>query len=545
MRSVLVSVLASVVCTLGCGGSNPPQQSTVAPPPTVTPPPMVEIKVAPVGTGTGHVLSRPVGIDCPKTCTMEVPAGTAVDILPTADTTSGLRGFGGGCSGTNPCTVIASANRTVWVNFAHLAKLSVGVTNGDPTSTIAGGLTVTSVPAGMTCTATSCSGMFMMDEPVVLTAVPIGGSTFAGWSGVCTGAGDCTLTLTADTAAVATYKPPPPDDCLGVMPAMPGTPVERTLTPGTHSFCENAVSDQKGNVAVNLTGQGWILWSADGTSKGTVGAAAIWPQASGFQGVSISTTLTDALFVWASDGSVVQKTDLLPHDPAASSNEDLGFPAVTGGTVVLSQRCYMPPAPAVAKTDLFVSRFDEAGTLVSRSVNIGGDGCGYTFAISDALNRTLVLGVSGGTPTLFGIAKRLAARWLDRNGTPLTDWFDGGTDTIPAGIPFPMLRPMIGGGVLFPDVGSQQWVAFPSGQAKVDAAPKFVIKASDVAIVRGGKAYALFQSGSLELYSPAGKRCGSVQVRQGADLRVGADGTVIALSGPGSCTIDWWSALLK
>src|SRR6202022_5068736 len=119
----------------------------------------------------------------------------------------------------------------------------------DPPPPPPGGLPAPSAPAGMTCTATSCSGMFMVDEPVVLTAVPIGGSTFAGWSGVCTGAGDCTLTLTADTAAVATYKPPPPDDCLGVMPAMPGTPVERTLTPGTHSFGEKEVTDQRGNVA--------------------------------------------------------------------------------------------------------------------------------------------------------------------------------------------------------------------------------------------------------------------------------------------------------
>ncbi|KJU86983.1 protein containing DUF1566 [Candidatus Magnetobacterium bavaricum] len=59
--------------------------------------------------------------------------------------------------------------------------------------------TVTSSPSGIDCGST-CSGSFLKDTSVTLTATPDAGkATFTGWSGDCTGSSStCTVTMTAD-----------------------------------------------------------------------------------------------------------------------------------------------------------------------------------------------------------------------------------------------------------------------------------------------------------------------------------------------------------
>jgi hypothetical protein len=65
--------------------------------------------------------------------------------------------------------------------------------------------TVGSVPAGITCGAT-CSASFNNGTTVTLTAFPASGSTFTGWSGAgCSGAGDCSVTVTGATSVTATF----------------------------------------------------------------------------------------------------------------------------------------------------------------------------------------------------------------------------------------------------------------------------------------------------------------------------------------------------
>ena len=68
--------------------------------------------------------------------------------------------------------------------------------------------TITSNTGGIDCGAT-CSASFAGGTKVILTATPSSGSTFAGWSGDCTGTGSCVVTMSAAKAVTATFKPAP------------------------------------------------------------------------------------------------------------------------------------------------------------------------------------------------------------------------------------------------------------------------------------------------------------------------------------------------
>jgi hypothetical protein len=64
--------------------------------------------------------------------------------------------------------------------------------------------TVTSSPAGILCGDT-CSHAFLYGTALTLTAAPGGGSIFKGWSGACSGAGACSVTVKQAQSAAATF----------------------------------------------------------------------------------------------------------------------------------------------------------------------------------------------------------------------------------------------------------------------------------------------------------------------------------------------------
>jgi hypothetical protein len=68
----------------------------------------------------------------------------------------------------------------------------------------AGSGSVTSSPAGIDC-GNARSYTYDSDRSVTLTATPASGSVFTGWGGNCAGRGTCTLTLTADRSAIASF----------------------------------------------------------------------------------------------------------------------------------------------------------------------------------------------------------------------------------------------------------------------------------------------------------------------------------------------------
>jgi hypothetical protein len=71
--------------------------------------------------------------------------------------------------------------------------------------TTVGSGTITSNPAVINCGST-CSASFNGGTGVTLTATPASGSTFVGWSGDCTGAGACTVSMSAAKSVTANFS---------------------------------------------------------------------------------------------------------------------------------------------------------------------------------------------------------------------------------------------------------------------------------------------------------------------------------------------------
>lgn len=64
---------------------------------------------------------------------------------------------------------------------------------------------VTSSPAGINCGST-CTSTFANGTAVTLNAAPNSGSTFAGWSGSCSGTSACSVSMTANASVTATFN---------------------------------------------------------------------------------------------------------------------------------------------------------------------------------------------------------------------------------------------------------------------------------------------------------------------------------------------------
>ena len=102
--------------------------------------------------------------------------------------------------------------------------------------------TVSSSPAGINCPSV-CSANFTSSQLVTLTAAANSGSTFAGWSGACSGTGTCSVSMTSSQAATATFT------------AIAGTPVV-TLSATSLSFGGQLLGTTGNSKNVTLTNTG-------------------------------------------------------------------------------------------------------------------------------------------------------------------------------------------------------------------------------------------------------------------------------------------------
>jgi hypothetical protein len=213
----------------------------------VAPPVAVKRNLTMTVNGPGRLVSSPIGIDCPGTCSATFDDGTNVLFTATPNTGAKFDGFSGACAGSS-CTVTLGTDAAVGGTFEALIPvqhvLTVSLTGGTGT--------VTSTPAGIDCPGV-CATKFDEGTKVNLTPLNGSGMNFGGFSEACAG-NSCTVTMTGDVTVGVAFVPKP-DPCLGLMPAIPQSmSVAVAQNDSTSSLtCATGTSDGLGNFALLST----------------------------------------------------------------------------------------------------------------------------------------------------------------------------------------------------------------------------------------------------------------------------------------------------
>jgi len=152
------------------------------------------------GTGSGTVTSSPAGITCGASCSAQFGNGTPMTLTATAAVGSDFTGWsGGGCAGAGLCTFVLNGAKSITATFTLQTRTLRVAKKGT------GRGTVTSSPGGIGCGG-ACSFGFPYGTTAKLTAKPTPTSVFGGWGGACTGKATCSLSMTTDRTATATFK---------------------------------------------------------------------------------------------------------------------------------------------------------------------------------------------------------------------------------------------------------------------------------------------------------------------------------------------------
>ncbi len=157
-------------------------------------------------SGSGSVAAP--GISCPADCSQHFIEGASITVSATPSAHHHLVAWSGDCSGTGACQLTMGADHSVAATFA-IDTHAVNVTRAG-----SGAGTVTSDVGSIDCGAT-CTDTYDHGSVVTLAAGAVSGSTFAGWSGACSGTGPCQVTVNAAKDVTATFTLNPPADADG------------------------------------------------------------------------------------------------------------------------------------------------------------------------------------------------------------------------------------------------------------------------------------------------------------------------------------------
>ncbi len=164
------------------------------------------LEVSREGSGLGKVQGSPGGILCLNNCSetsASFKEGTAVTLKQTPAKHFHFVKWLGDCTSSGACEVTMGQDHEVQAEFAEDLKHLLTLTKSGGGQGI-----VKSSLAGINCGAT-CStqaSAYYQGEVVELTATPGKGSTFGGWSGACSGAGTCTVTMSEAKGVTAEFK---------------------------------------------------------------------------------------------------------------------------------------------------------------------------------------------------------------------------------------------------------------------------------------------------------------------------------------------------
>ena len=156
----------------------------------------------------GAVTSAPAGVSCvaqaAATCRATFDHGTQVALTPAPAAGYQFAGWEGACTGAGACVLLMDAPKAVTARFARVYRLQVR-REGTGAGTIV-------IGTGSTDIIQCDLGCLRFLPPGAHQAVAVlarEGSTFAGFSGACSGTDSCFLTMDADKEVVVRFDAPP------------------------------------------------------------------------------------------------------------------------------------------------------------------------------------------------------------------------------------------------------------------------------------------------------------------------------------------------
>mgnify|MGYP001566209878 CR=1 FL=1 len=166
-----------------------------------------------MGTGSGYVFSDDFIISCPDVCNFSYEEGKNVTLNAVTDPSYNLFSEWQGCnlvygSENTFCNVTMTGNKTINATFTlrtsfNLSLLKVGGGFGLIAS-VSTPSQADQLNCGSSCLNQNVS--YNMSTIVTLTPSPMGGSTFIGWGGYCSGTGVCNLNMAHDTSVTANFS---------------------------------------------------------------------------------------------------------------------------------------------------------------------------------------------------------------------------------------------------------------------------------------------------------------------------------------------------
>ncbi len=225
-----------------------------------------------LGTGSGNVVSNSGNINCGALCSALIASGTNVTLTATADSGSTFAGWSGGCSGTGTCTVSMNQAQSVTASFSVSASSYVltVIKSGTGTGTVVSPFDPVLSPYPINC-GSVCASIYGNGTSVTLTATADSGSTFAGWSGGCSGTGICTVTMSQAVNVTATFTASSVGYTLSVTKSGSGTVVSNPSGINCGAICVTTTFASGASVTLTATpdsGTAFAGWGGDcsGTS---------------------------------------------------------------------------------------------------------------------------------------------------------------------------------------------------------------------------------------------------------------------------------------
>jgi uncharacterized repeat protein (TIGR02543 family) len=269
----------------------------------------VQLYTLTVTAPTGGTITA-TGINCGTggtDCTQDYAYNTVVALTATPATGYNFGAWTGDCTGTGACSVTMTAAHAVGATFA-IQRYTLTVTQ--PTN---GTITASGINCGTG--GTDCTEMYDYNTNVALTATPATGYSLSAWSGACTGAGACSVAMTANRAVGATFAIQ--TFALTITPPTNGTITGTGINCGTggtgdctETFNYNTVVPLTATPAANYDFAGWT-----GACTGT-GACSV--------------TMTAARTVGAT--FTIKRYTLTVGSPTGGTITGSGINCGTGGT---------------------------------------------------------------------------------------------------------------------------------------------------------------------------------------------------------------------